>query len=668
MKELYTPKLMWKPTESFSSSSNLHYYMQWLENNFSYSFHDYDELWDWSISANTEFWESILQYYNVYYNGNFSSVTNNAKMPHTKWFEGIELSYAEHVFRNYTDDRPAVKYKTEGGDLHELSWQDLAVSVASLKHKLVQLGVEKGDVVSAYLPNNINATISFLAVNSLGAIWSSTSLDFGSKSVIDRFSQINPKLLIATDSYRYSGVTLDKTDDIKSIIENISSIENTIIISENYTKWTNTNSVNANSKKSKAVNEIINWHEIDFTSTHELIHQRVDFSHPIWILYSSGTTGIPKAITHGTGGILLEHLKYLGLHNNVKSGDVLFWYTTTGWMMWNYMNASLLLGAIIVLYEGNPNYPDNYALWSLIEQVGINHFGVGAEYIKNSMTNGLIPKNEFDLSSLVSIGSTGSVLLNDNFKWIYDNVKNDVWLTSLSGGSDVCSAFVGGNPMRPVYMGEIQGIALGCDLAVYNKDAEEVFNEQGEMVIRKPMPSMPIYFWNDKNFEKYKESYFEYYPDVWHHGDLTKITPNDGVILYGRSDAVLNRGGVRIGTSEIYRAIEGIKDIEDSMVISLENVKGNDSMPIFISMKNGKKLSSELILEIKQTIKKATSPRHVPDFFFEVSAIPYTISGKKIETPIKKIFMGGNPESCIKKGSMKKPELLDEYINLAKFV
>jgi acetoacetyl-CoA synthetase len=645
-------KLLWNPSAEFISESNLQDFILWIEENYSYSFEDYDDLWDWSISASDEFWESILEYYRVLFNNDYEKIRTGSLMYKTKWFEGIKLSYAEHVFRNYTDDIPAIVYKTEEGKLHELSWQDLVSRVASLRQFMLNKGIVKGDRVVAYLPNIVEASISFLAVNSIGAIWSSTSPDFGFDSVVERFSQISPKLFIASDSYRYNGKKYDKTTEILNIAKEISSIENTVVVTSDNNKWIAEN--------------VSVWKDVLETEAEELVFERVEFSHPIWVLYSSGTTGSPKSITHSVGGILLEHLKYLGLHNNVKKGDRFFWYTTTGWMMWNYMHAAMLHGATIVLYDGSPSYPDLNTLWSLIDDAQINHFGIGASFITANMKSHTFPAKDFDLKTLISLGSTGSSLPPEAFDWIYCKVKNDVWLTSISGGTDVCSAFVGGNPMKPVYKGEIQCVALGCNLSIYNEEGVDIFDSVGEMVIKSAMPSMPIYFWGDNDFELYRKSYFDFYENVWRHGDWAKLTNNDGVIIYGRSDATLNRGGVRIGTSEIYRAIDSISEINDSMVLSLENDKGESRMPIFLSLKDEVELDNHLISKIKETIVKKYSPRHIPDSFYVVSDIPYTISGKKMETPFKKIFKGVRPEKAIKVGSMRNPDLLAEYIYLYK--
>ncbi len=645
-------KLLWKPSVDFISNTNIQDYLFWLEENYSYSFEEYNDLWDWSVSATQEFWESIMEYFRVLYDGSYTKIKSGNNMYDTSWFEGIKLSYAEHVFRNYSDNQPAIIYKSESGELQELSWQDLVYKVASLRQFMVSKGVVKGDRVVAYISNTVEASISFLAVNSIGAIWSSTSPDFGFDSVVDRFTQIKPKLLIASEQYQYNGNKYDRSKEIIGISNSIPSIEFTIVVSEEKSKW---------DKDKSCV-----WSDIECLEAEELVFERVEFSHPIWVLYSSGTTGAPKAITHSVGGILLEHLKYLGFHNDVKKGDRFFWYTTTGWMMWNYMHASLLHGATIVLYDGSPSYPDINVLWNFIDEAKINHFGVGASFITANMKSHTFPARNLDLKSLKSIGSTGSTLPPEAFEWIYNKVKNDVWVASISGGTDVCSAFVGGNPIKPVFKGEIQSMALGCDLGIFDEEGNEVFDSVGEMVIKKAMPSMPIYFWGDKDFQIYKKSYFKTYANIWRHGDWAKLTNNDGVVIYGRSDSTLNRGGVRIGTSEIYRSIDTITEVKDSLVLSLEQKSGEMIMPLFVSLHDGEELNDILIQKIKNTIKNKYSPRHIPDSFHLVSEIPYTISGKKMETPFKKIFMGHEPQKVIKVDSMRNPKLLAEFIFLNK--
>lgn len=643
-----TPTLLWEPSKEFVENSNVAHYMRWLKENKNLSYDNYHSLWQWSTENIEAFWESIWQYFDIQHSGQYDSVLNGKEMPFFKWFEGTHLNYAEHIFRNAIDTRPAIIFKSEANPITEISWDTLTKRVASLQQFFIKSGIKSGDCIVGYLPCTPDATIAFLAANSLGAIWSSCSPDFGTQSVIERFEQIKPKILIAVDQYQYNGKEFDKSEVVESLVKAIPSLEKTIVIGDK-----------------KINDQFINWDAITTESSAKLKFERIPFDHPIWVLYSSGTTGLPKAITHSHGGILLEQLKYGAFHNNIKPGDRCFWYTTTGWMMWNYIQGSLLAGSTLVLYDGSPAYPSLESMWSFIEEAKINHFGTSAGFILANMKEEVNPQ-KFNLSSLKSIGSTGSTLPPEGFEWVYKSIKSDLWLTSMSGGTDVCSAFVGGNPIWPVYAGEIQCRTLGCKLEAFSIEGKPVLNEVGEMVITKPLPSMPIYFWNDENHTRYLESYFEMYPGIWRHGDWTLITPRNGVIIYGRSDATLNRGGIRIGTSEIYRAVDKIPEVKDSMIICIEKEGGNFWMPLFVVMKSGNELTEDIIKNINQTIRSDYSPRHVPDTILEVKDLPYTISGKKTETPVKKVLMGQDPKKVVNKGALKNPESMEYFIELAK--
>ena len=646
------PKLLWKPSEETIVSSNLTRYIKWLNDQELTSSYNFNKVWEWSVENIDAFWLSIWNYFNVLSDNVPGQITSSKEMPGVKWFEGTKVNYAEHIFRNSTKQHPAILFKNERDNLSEISWAELEQKVAAFQQFLKNKGIKEGDRVVAYLPNIPEATAAFLAVNSIGAIWSSTSPDFGISSVVDRFSQIEPKLLITVDGYQYGGKPFDKTEEINAIIKELPSLQNVVLLPY------------LNPGSSIDFHSVSSWEEALKTKNEVLSFQRVKFNHPIWVLYSSGTTGKPKAITHSHGGVLLEHLKYLTFHNDVKPGERCFWYTTTGWMMWNYIQAAMLCGATIVLYDGSPAYPDMNAMWKLIEEAQITHFGTSAGFVAASMKANVQPGKDFDLNSLRSIGSTGSPLSPEGFDWIYEEVKKELWLASISGGTDVCSAFVGGNPRWPVYSGEIQCRALGCKLEAYNNDGYPVTGEMGEMVISEPMPSMPIYFWGDDDFKKYKESYFEMYPGKWRHGDWTEITERNGVIIYGRSDSTLNRGGIRIGTSEIYRAVESLEFIADSLVIYLDQNK-KDYMPLFVVLKSEATLTSEQIKKIKSTIRESYTPRHVPDEVIQIPEVPYTISGKKMETPIKKIIQGQPAEKVISKDAMKNPDALSFFIDLA---
>jgi acetoacetyl-CoA synthetase len=629
--------------------------MQWLAENRGLHFADYDQLWRWSVEEVADFWQTIWDYFRVRSYSPYEAVISADPMPHTRWFPGATLNYSEHLFRYAEDERVAIIYQSEREALQRMSWKQVKAAVGSLQNYLSAQGIETGDRVVAYLPNIPEATISFMAACGLGIVWSSCSPDFGSQSVIERFQQIEPKVLITVDGYQYNGKAFDRMEVVQEIMAQLPTLEKVVFIPY----------LNREAELPAGADSIY-WKEVMEQFRGDPVFTPVPFEHPIWVLYSSGTTGKPKAITHSHGGVLLEHYKYLAFHNDVHQGEHFFWFSTTGWMMWNFVQASLLLGSSIVLYDGSPGYPDLSVLWQLAEEAPIHHFGTGAPYLVACMQQDLAIGERFALAALRSIGSTGSPLPPETFGWCYEAIKEDLWLCSMSGGTDICTAFVGGNPLAPVYEGEIQCRALGVALYAWDDMGHAVINEVGEMVITKPMPSMPIYFWNDPGDKRYLESYFEMYPGIWRHGDWVRITDRGSLVIYGRSDATLNRQGVRIGTAEIYNALQKVPEVKDSLIVNLELDGGRHYMPLFVVLEEGHVLNEELIKKIKRTLKAEYSPRHVPDEVVMVPEIPYTISGKKLEAPVKKILLGMPVGKAANPGAMRNPDSLDFFIRFGR--
>ncbi|HKK88135.1 MAG TPA: acetoacetate--CoA ligase [Saprospiraceae bacterium] len=642
-------EVLWKPSKEFMQNSHMFVFMQWVNTKYKKSFQDYDDLWQWSVNEKEQFWEAVWNYFDIDYEGDYEKVVSGGQMPNQKWFEGTKLNYAAHIFRQSNDNEPAIIYKCENNQKRELSWRDLREQVARLQAYLKEQGVDQGDYVAGYLANSPHASIAFLATVGLGAVWSCCSPDFGVDSVVDRFEQLKPKVLLAIDGYVYNEKIYDKRKEVRAIRDKIPSIKSLI--------WAR----NINSAASCEEGECF-WEEALDNQQTEVLTRRVPFDHPLWVLYSSGTTGQPKAIVHSHGGNLLEHLKYHAFHNNTKRGERFFWYTTTGWMMWNYLHASWLLGATVVLYDGSPSLSKLDVLWEYASEAGIHHFGTSAPFLVSCMKRGVRPSRH-DLSALVSIGSTGAPLPPEAFDYVYSQIKRDVWLCSMSGGTDVCTAFVGGNPLLPVRRGEIQCRALGCALYAWDENGEEVIGDMGEMVITEPMPSMPVRFLNDPGNKRYLDSYFDMYPGIWRHGDWVEIEPHGGLVILGRSDATLNRHGIRIGTAEIYNVLNKIEELKDSLIVNLEKENGDHFMPLFVVTKNG--LTPELVKKIKLELRKQCSPRHVPDVIEETQQIPRTISGKKMEAPVKKILMGRPLEKSINLDAMQNPESVDFFVHYA---
>jgi acetoacetyl-CoA synthetase len=648
-------ELLWEPSPEAIERSNLTRYTRWLEAERGLTFADYDELHRWSIDSLDDFWASIWEFFDVQADGDPSTVLSSREMPGARWFPDVSLNYAEHVFRDRDPNVIAVRHRAEGGELGELTWGELSTRVAAFAAGLRSLGVDRGDRVVAYLPNSPAALIGFLASASIGATWSSCSPDFGVSTVVDRFAQIEPKVLLAVDGYTYNGREFDRMDVVAELERSMPTLEHTVLAPY----------LDREADPGR-LEHGIRWREVEAAGAGaELSFERVAFDHPLWVLYSSGTTGLPKAIVQGHGGILLEQLKKLHLHLDAQPGDRVFWFTTTGWMMWNFLVGVLLTDASIVLYDGSPGAPDMNVLWDLAADTEVTCFGTSASYIAACMKDDVEPGNGRDLSALRSVGSTGSPLAPEGFQWIYDHVGSDTWLFSTSGGTDVCTAFVGGVPTLPVYRGELQGRSLGAAVEAWNEAGEPVIDEVGELVITEPMPSMPVYFWGDSDGSRYRESYFEMFPGTWRHGDWIEITSRGTAIIYGRSDSTINRSGIRMGTSEIYRAVASLDEITDALVVDIPRPGTEGWMPLFVVLREGVDLDDELIKRIAKVVRERCSPRHVPDHVYAIAEVPRTLSGKVLEVPVKRILTGTPAERAASRDSLANPAALDFFVELA---
>jgi acetoacetyl-CoA synthetase len=646
--------LLWEPPENLLREANITRYLRFLKDAKGLSFGAYEDLWKWSVTDLEDFWSSIWDFYGVIASAPYSNVLSQRKMPGSVWFPGAKLNYAENVFRWASSDGPALKFQSEITPLTEISWEELGRKVASIATALRDFGVGKGDRVVAYLPNVPEAIIAFLACASIGAIWSSCSPDFGFRSVTDRFRQIEPKVLFAVDGYQYGGKKFDCRPTIATLQNSLPTLERTVLVPYLYPTET-----------SSGLDNVLVWNDL-IKHRGTLTYEQVDFNHPMWVVYSSGTTGLPKPLVHSQGGILIEFLKFTGLHLDVRPGDSFFWFSTTGWVMWNIMQGGLLLGSTSVLYDGSPGYPDMNVLWDLAEKAKITAFGASAAYITACMNQGLAPGKSLDLSALRVVGSTGSPLSPAGFKWVYDNVKDDVLLASVSGGTDPCTGFLGSCPLLPVRAGELQCRCLGVKAESYDENGKPMFDQVGELVITEPMPSMPLYLWNDPDHKRYIESYFDAFPGAWRHGDWVKITSGGSAVITGRSDSTLKRMGVRMGSSEIYGVVDELPEVLESLVVGFENAKGKYIMPLFVVLKDDVVFDDVLRDKIKNAIRRSLSPRHLPDEIHAVQSIPKTLNGKRLEIPVKKILSGSPLEKSVNIDSMSNPDSLKYFQDLAK--
>jgi acetoacetyl-CoA synthetase len=644
-------RILWQPSENRIKNSNMFKFMKFVNERYGLNIKVYDELYHWSVHSISEFWAAFWDFAQIRSSKPFDRVVDNVKkMPGAKWFEGARLNFAENLLR-YRDDRPALIFKGEGRPSVHMTYAKLYDEVARVAASLKALGIKPGERVVGFMPNMPQTMIAMLAAVSLGATWSSCSPDFGIKGVMDRFGQIEPRVLFTADGYLFKGKPMDSLERISGIVRQIPSIEKLVVVPY----------ANATPDISAIPKAVLFDEFKSARSGMDIEFVQLPADHPLYVMYSSGTTGLPKCMVQSASGILINHLKELILHTDLKREDVIFYFTTCGWMMWNWLTSSLAVGATLVLYDGNPFHPDEGALWQMAQDEKITVFGTSAGYIAALRNTGLIPREKYDLSPLRSLLSTGSPLSEEGFEFVYDAIKPDIQLASISGGTDLNGCFALGNPTGPVYMGELQCRGLGMKVEAFDDEGQPIIGQQGELVCTAPFPSMPIYFWNDPDGQNYRSAYFNVYPNVWRHGDYIEINDHGGVKIYGRSDATLNPGGVRIGTADIYRQVEQMEEIADSIVIG-QDWKSDVRVILFVQMAPGVELTETLKQKIRQNIRDNTSPRHVPAKIIAVPDIPYTLNLKKVELAVKKVIQN---KPVLNKDALKNPEALDFYEGIA---
>jgi acetoacetyl-CoA synthetase len=641
---------IWRPSEETIARANITRYREWLARERRLTFGTYQDLWRWSVTDLDAFWSSIWEHFGVRSTKGFTRVLARDTMPGAEWFPGAELSYAAHALAR-RDDHPAIVARSEARGLDRtttVTYAELARQVAAVRAGLQRLGVARGDRVVAYLPNIPETVVALLATSSLGAIWSSCSPDFGTRAVVDRFGQLEPKVLFAVDGYRYGGRDFDRGAELAEIERALPTLTTTVAL-----PYLHADTTVPRTQRGRPWSELVSQDApLEFAS--------LPFEHPLWVLYTSGTTGLPKGLVQSQGGILLEHLKSLALHQDLGADDRFFWFTTTGWMMWNYMLGILLRGGTAVLYDGSPAHPDLETLWRSAADLGVTYFGTSAPFIHACMKAGIAPSRHVDLGRVRAIGSTGAPLSPQGFVWLAEMLGRSLPVQSVSGGTDLCTAFVQSSPILPVRAGELQCPALGAKLEAFDERGRPVVGEVGELVITRPMPSMPVQLWNDPNFERYKASYFDVYPGVWRHGDWIRFNEDGSSVIYGRSDATLNRGGVRMGTAEFYAIVEGLPEIKDSLVVEI----GNDDpeLVLFVVLASRVTLDDAMRKRINDILRRALSPRHTADRIFAVPEIPKTLNGKKLEIPVKRLLMGQPLAGAVSEGAVANPASLGALV------
>jgi acetoacetyl-CoA synthetase len=631
-------EILWTPSPERIGAATITRYQQWLAESRDLRFGDYNELWRWSVEDLEGFWDSLVEFCDVRFADRADRVLADQSMPGAEWFPGARVSYAEHIFRGRDPDAVAVRHASELRQLDQWTWGQLREQTAAIATGLRALGVSAGDRVCAYMPNVPETVAAFLACASIGAVWSSAAPEFGARSVIDRFAQIEPKVMLAVDGYRYGGKDFDRRAIVEEIAGAIGSLERVVRLG--YLDGSG-------------------WEPGFLGDSESLEFAPLPFDHPLWVLYSSGTTGLPKPIVHGQGGILIEQLKKGHMHLDAQPDDRVFWFSTTGWMMWNFLVGVLLTEASIVLYDGSPA---GDVLWRLARDTGMTTFGTSAAFVSACIKAGVEPGPQ---PSLRAVGSTGSPLAPEGFRWLYDQLGPDLWLFSTSGGTDMCTAFVGGVATLPVYLGELQARCLGASVEAWSPDGQPLVDEVGELVITRPMPSMPLYFWGDESGERYRDSYFSMFPGIWRHGDWIKISERGTAVIYGRSDSTINRGGVRMGTSEIYRAVLAVPEVVDALVVDIPRPGTEGWMPLFVVLRDGASLDDQLTAQIRRRVREDCSPRHVPDEIRQIAEVPRTLSGKVLEVPVKRILTGTPVDQAASRESLANPAALDYFVEMA---